>query len=85
MRQQGCRAAGFLLLLSGLVGCAVPPTPTLPSPATATASPALTATPDAAQVESLHVPGWSGLINTVRFDPIDRQARVEIDSIRLLP
>jgi hypothetical protein len=30
-------------------------------------------------------PGWSGRIGTLRFDPTDKQARVEIDYIRLLP
>jgi hypothetical protein len=30
-------------------------------------------------------PEWRGYIAMLRFDPIDRPARIEIDSIRLLP
>jgi len=36
-------------------------------------------------VEMADAPGWSGYLGILRFDPIDQQARVEIDYIRLLP
>ena len=37
------------------------------------------------RVDLSGVGGWAGHIATLRFDPIDQQARVEIDSIRVLP
>ncbi len=44
-----------------------------------------TETPVPYSIDLASLPGWDGLLDTLRLDPIDREETVRIDSIELLP